>query len=127
MGILLACMLSIGLNSCGSDDGGLIPEPSEPIDITDIVGGWRCASGTPSEMVGQIFTINENYTFTCTSPLFGTSGTFTLTGNTMMLQSAGVSFTIHVSLMGGQMRWNGSSSDGIAIQYTLARVANDEE
>jgi len=134
-GILFVCMLSVGLTSCGSDDGGLTPTPSEPIDISDIVGTWRCTfsvdiiegTSVPSLMVGKLFTINENGTYSSTSPELGSSGTFTLVNNTITAHSAAGSFTILVRMMDGYMHWSGTSSDGNTFQYNLSKVTNMNE
>ncbi len=135
MSILLACMLSIGLAGCSSDDGGITPTPPSPVDIVDIVGTWQCTSsvdniGGQSEiglMVGKRITLNENGTFTSSHPGLGSSGTFTLTGSTLAGQSSLGTFTASVSLTDNIMHWGGTACDGSTFQYGFTRVSNDAE
>jgi len=136
LGFLLACLLSVGLSSCSSDDnGGDSPTPPTPLDIADIVGTWNCTSSVDifqgiseqSLMVGKQFTLTDNGTFTCSSPHIGNSGTYTLAGNILTTQSAAGTSTIAVNITGGNMHWSGSCSDGSTFEYDLSKVANDGE
>ncbi len=78
-------------------------------------------------MVGKQITMNENGTFSSTYPGLGSSGTFTLSGNTISGQSGLGSFTIVANIADNVMRWTGTAVDGSTFEYSLTRVSNDSE
>jgi len=131
MGILLACMMSVALSGCTTEDGGgITPAPQKPLNVDEMIGTWQCIFSVDTYMgqsqqglmVGQMVTINKDGTYTSTSADFGLSGTYTVAGNTVSAQSSAGSFTMNVRIDGNNMHWSGTSPSGVIFEYNFVKV-----
>ena len=120
----LVLLFLCSLCACGSSDD------DESIDVNNAVGTWMCIKSTDTYkgvtsdglLVGAQISIKNNGTYTSTSTNFGTTGTYTIKGNTITAKNnRGETFIVTVSIRGDEMTWNGTSSTGVSFSYLFAR------
>lgn len=122
---MLAVVTMAFVTACSSsDDGG-----GETVDVSKAVGTWYCVSSTDRAgeytmsnlFVGHSVTINSNGTYTSTSSSFGTSGSYKINGNKIVVNTnGGRAFMITVSFSGNRMTWNGSG-EGVNFTYVFEK------
>ena len=114
--------------ACGSDDSNDDGARDEKL-VAEAVGTWMCIQSTDSQggysaeglMVGKEVTIRKDGTFTSTSSSFGTSGTYTISGNQITARSSAGTFVVNVTISGDKMTWNGTASNGVTFRYVFQR------
>jgi hypothetical protein len=68
-------------------------------------------------------TIKNDGTYTSTSSDFGTSGSYTISGNKIIAKSiSGSMFDITVTFSGDNMTWNGVTNNGITFKYVFQKI-----
>lgn len=123
--MMLVVMMMPLLSACGDDakeEGG--------IDVKKAVGTWMCTKSTDTYqgksydglLVGAQITIKSDGTYSSTSSSFGTSGTYTINGNTITAKNnKGDTFVVDVSISGDSMTWKGTASTGVQFSYVFVR------
>ena len=105
---MLVVMTMSFVTACSSSDDG----EGEPIDVSKAVGTWYCIKSTDSSgtytmnnlFVGHSVTIYSNGKYTSTSSSFGTSGSYKVNGNKIIVNTnSGRAFMISVSFSGNKM------------------------
>lgn len=96
------------------------------------IGTWKCTQSTDTWqngnsytglMVGKEITIKNDGTYTSTSSDFGTSGSYTISGNKIIANSiSGSMFDITVTFSGDNMTWNGVTNNGITFKYVFQKI-----
>lgn len=96
------------------------------------IGTWKCTQSTDTWqngnsytglMVGKEITIKNDGTYTSTSSDFGTSGSYTISGNKIIAKSiSGSMFDITVTFSGDNMTWNGVTNNGITFKYVFQKI-----
>lgn len=97
--------------------------------VAEAVGTWMCIQSTDSQgsysvdglMVGKEVTIKSNGTFTSTSPTFGATGTYSVSGNQITARSSAGTFVVTVTISGNKMTWKGTASNGTTFHYVFQR------
>ena len=76
-----------------------------------------------NEAIIQAVTIKNDGTYTSTSSDFGTSGSYTISGNKIIANSiSGSMFDITVTFSGDNMTWNGVTNNGITFKYVFQKI-----
>ncbi len=128
--LFLALMLLPMVFSCGSDE----ESASGSELLQKAIGSWMCTQSTDIAqgqkyeglLVGAMVYIQKNGTYTSTSKTFGTSGTYTISGNTITAKSkSGDTFLVTVTINGDNMTWNGTSSTGVTFTYLFKRTIDE--
>ena len=132
LSIMLSILIIPLMVSCGDNDEK-DSSPSGDDLIIKASGTWMCTQSVDTQngqsyqglMVGKEITINPNGTYTSTTPTFGYSGTYTVSGNKITAHSdAGGTFIINVSISGDRMTWDGTASNGVSFRYIFERESN---
>ncbi|WP_288279844.1 lipocalin family protein [uncultured Prevotella sp.] len=126
--MMLMVMVMPLVMACSSDDGDDDGARDEKL-VAEAVGSWMCIQSTDSQgsnsinglMVGKEVTIKKDGTFTSTAPSFGSSGTYTVSGNKITARSNAGTFVITVSISGDKMTWSGTASNGVTFRYVFQK------
>ena len=122
---MLVVMMMPLATSCGSDSDS----DENTVDVSKAVGTWYCIRSTDKSgtysldnlFVGQSVTIYSNGKYTSTSSSFGTSGTYKINGNKIIVNTdSGRAFMITVSFSGNNMTWTGSG-EGVTFTYVFEK------
>lgn len=128
--MMLIVMAMPLLISCGSDDDNNDDGARDSQLIAEASGTWMCIESTDTQqsgyevenlMIGKEVTIKKDGTFTSTSPSFGKSGTFTVSGNSITAKSEVGTFVVTVTVSGEKMTWDGTASNGVRFHYVFKR------
>lgn len=124
--VLPLVMIAPLMTACSNDD----KEDEYIIKVEDAIGKWYCVKSTDISggytmenlFVGHIVTINGDGTYTSTSSSFGTSGTYAITGNKILVitNDGQRRFVLTVSIKGGSMIWKGSG-EGVTFTYIFEK------
>ena len=132
LSIMLSILIIPLLVSCGDNDEKASSTSGEDL-IIKASGTWMCTQSVDTQngqsyqglMVGKEITINPNGTYTSTTPTFGYSGTYKVSGNKITAHSdAGGTFIINVSISGDRMTWDGTANNGVSFRYIFERENN---
>ena len=78
-------------------------------------------------MVGESITISEDGKFSSTASSIG-NGTWELNGNKMSAKNThGDTFSATLTVKGNTMTWNGTSSQGVSLNYTWQQEASSTD
>lgn len=126
--LMLMVMALPMMVACGGDDNDDDGARGHNL-VTEAVGTWMCIESTDSQggrsmeglMVGKEVNIKSDGTYTSTAPSFGTSGTYTISGNLITAKSSAGTFVVTVSISSNRMTWNGTASNGVTFHYVFQR------
>ena len=126
--LMLMVMALPMMVACGGDDNDDDGARGHNL-VTEAVGTWMCIESTDSQggrsmeglMVGKEVNIKSDGTYTSTAPSFGTSGTYTISGNQITAKSSAGTFVVTVSISSNRMTWNGTASNGVTFHYVFQR------
>lgn len=126
--LMLMVMALPMMVACGGDDNDDDGARGHNL-VTEAVGTWMCIESTDSQggrsmeglMVGKEVNIKSDGTYTSTAPSFGTSGTYTISGNQITAKSRAGTFVVTVSISSNRMTWNGTASNGVTFHYVFQR------
>ena len=126
--VALLCSMFV-VSSCGSDNDNDDGARDSQL-IAEASGTWMCIESTDTQqsgydvenlMIGKEVTIKKDGTFTSTSPSFGKSGTFTVSGNSITAKSEVGTFVVTVTVSGNKMTWEGTASNGVRFRYVFQK------
>ena len=126
--VALLCSMFV-VSSCGSDNDNDDGARDSQL-IAEASGTWMCIESTDTQqsgydvenlMIGKEVTIKKDGTFTSTSPSFGKSGTFTVSGNSITAKSEVGTFVVTVTVSGNKMTWDGTASNGVRFHYVFQK------
>jgi len=124
--LLLMAMALPMVVACSSDSGD---GDDSSVDVAKAVGSWFCIKSSDKVdgytmddlFVGQSVTINANGSYTSSSSSFGTSGSYQVSGNKIIVvTNSGRRFVISVSFSGNKMTWKGSG-EGVTFTYVFEK------
>lgn len=127
---LLTVLMSVAISGCSkSDDNNGDP----PIDLSSVIGRWKCTSSTDSwdggsktgYMINVILTIKEDGRYESTSKDMGLKGTWNLSNNTLTaISDKNRVFTATVSVNSTTLIIKGTTNDGYVFDYTFTKIDN---